>query len=192
MAEDVLEKLKKEATKMGIPFDDEKVTESELSEEIEKKKEAEKQEKLLNEEKQKKADDYKKKHPLILKNVFMQDVDEKDYFWPGKDKDKKTVYAPVYFNKICGFPVDREDMIEVFNKIFNPDDNFLFYKIRDKEIYIIVVPIKFSSIVGPSHENATSDFQKHAISFIGEGSVNLDTLKRKLQAIATFVRTAEK
>lgn len=194
-----IDKLKKEAVKLGIPFDEEKVTEDELSELITDKKEAQAEEDRINKEKEDKARAFKKKNSLILKNVFGDDMDEKDYFHPNIPTKEmiekgiiKTTYAPIYFNKEVGFPVDREDLIEVFNKIFNPDDNFLFYKVQDREMYIVIIPLKFASVVGTSHDSLGGDFQKHAISFIGEGSVNLDTLKTKLQKIATFVRKAEK
>ena len=94
---------------------------------------------------------------------------------------------PPYFEEVCGRPVDREDMITVFNKIFNPKHGILFYKTRDKEVYIIIVPIKHSSIVGPEHNSIDGEFQKHAISFINEGSVNLDTLRNKLERVAKTI-----
>jgi hypothetical protein len=192
MADNSLEKLKKEAKKLGVPFDDEKVTEEELSELVTEKKEAQAEEDRLNKEKEDKLAADKKKNRIILKNVFGEDMDEKEYFFPGKDKDGKPVYAPAHFNREVGFPVDREDMLEIFNKIFNPDDNFLFYKVRDREMYIVIVPLKLASAVGSAQDSLGSDFQKHAISFIGEGSVNLETLRTKLQKIAGFIRKNEK
>lgn len=192
MAENTFEKLKKEAKKLAIPFDEEKVTEEELMEAVKEKKEAQAEEDRLNKQKQDKADSDKKKNKVILKNVFGEDVDEKEYFFPGKDKDGNIVYAPSHFNREVGFPVDREDMLEIFNKIFNPDDNFLFYKVRDREMYIVIVPLKFASAVGSGQDSIGSDFQKHAISFIGEGSVNMDVLKNKLQKISTFIRKSDK
>lgn len=128
-------------------------------------------------EKGKKVKEEKK--TLVLKNVLGEEVEEKDYFFGGK--------APKYFEKVCGMPVEREDMIEVFNKIFNPKDNILFYKVFNKEVYLIIVPLKYSSSVGVENESLEGDFQKHAISFIGEGSVNLETLKEKLKKIVQFV-----
>jgi len=116
---------------------------------------------------------------LVFKNVLGEEVEEKDYFYGGK--------APQYFEKVCGTPVEREDMIEVFNKIFNPKDNILFYKTLNKEVYLVIVPLKYSSSVGIENESVEGDFQKHAISFIGEGSVNLETLKEKLKKIVPFI-----
>ena len=119
-----------------------------------------------------------------LKNVAGEDVSEKDYFFSSKGEDS----APNYFNKVCGYAVDREDMLTIFNKIFKPADGFLFYKVRDKEVYVIIVPLKYSSIVGADHESQEGDFQKHAISFISEGSVNLDTLRMKLLKVSNTIK----
>lgn len=194
MAENTLEKLKKEATKLGIPFDEEKVTEEELSGLVEEKKEAEKEENRIKTAEEKKAKDEAKKSVIVLKNVFGEDMDPKDYFWPStpKKEGEKVTFAPSWFNRTCGFPVDREDMIAVFNRIFDPKKNFLFYKVRDKELYIIIVPIKYSSIIGAHNESIAGDFQKHAISFIGDGSVNVDTLKLRLQKIARTINQESK
>lgn len=116
----------------------------------------------------------------VLKNTLLKEVPEADYFFGG--------YAPSGFEGICGLPVEREDLRMVFDKIFNPKDNFLFYKQKDKEVYIIIIPIKNSTIVGDYNNSLPGDFQKHAISFINEGSVNLDTLKMKLGRIVKFVK----
>jgi hypothetical protein len=121
----------------------------------------------------------KSKVKPILKNTLGKEVEEEDYFFGGE--------APVWFNKVCGMPVDREDLLEVFNKAFNPKDNFLFYKTVNKEVYVIIVPLKYSSNVSPDNDSMKGDFQKHAISFINEGSVNIDTLKTKLKKILPFV-----
>lgn len=120
----------------------------------------------------------------ILKNSEGQEVPEKDYFYKATEKGG---VAPVSFTKMCGYPVDREDLVEIFDKVFKPADNFLFYKSGDKEVYLVIVPLKFSTSVGNTHESVDGDFQKHAISFIGEGSVNADTLKMKLKRILGFV-----
>lgn len=124
------------------------------------------------------------KPTIVLKNTAGKEVDEKDYFFGGKSLP--------YFNKVVGSPVDREDLIEIFDKIFDPSLNFLFYKAFNKEVYIIIVPIKYSSIIGEQHNSIPGDFQKHAISFIGEGSVNLDTLKLKLNKIKGFVKNLDR
>jgi len=120
------------------------------------------------------------KQVVILKNVAGEDMDIDDYFYKG--------VVPPQFNATCGKPVDREDLITIFNGIFNPKHDILFYKTIDKEVYIIIIPLKLSSSVGASNESLDGDFQKHAISFISEGSVNGDTLKMKLRRILPFVK----
>jgi hypothetical protein len=84
--------------------------------------------------------------------------------------------------------VDREDLIEIFHKVFNPEDNILFYKQLDKEVYIVIIPIKYSSSIGEHNNSIDGNFQKHAISFLSEGSVNADSMKQKLQKIKKFVK----
>lgn len=162
-----------------------------MAESIKKTKE-EKEEVKVEEKEEVKVDEKavtnksepKKDTKLVLKNVLGEEVEEKDYFFGGK--------APVFFEKICGSPVEREDMIEVFNKIFNPKDNILFYKSFNKEVYLVIIPLKYSSCIGEEHESIEGDFQKHAISFIGEGSVNLDTLKEKLKRIVPFIKYTDR
>jgi hypothetical protein len=120
------------------------------------------------------------KSKIVLKNSVGKDVPEEDYFFGGK--------APSGFVGTCGKPVDREDLLDVFNKVFRPEDNFLFYKSLDKEVYLIIVPIKYSTTIGESNNSLDGDFQKHAISFLNEGSVNLDTLRLKLNKILPFCK----
>jgi len=74
----------------------------------------------------------------------------------------------------------------VFNKVFKPSDNILFYRQVDKEVYLVIVPIKYSDLVGDSEDSMDGDFQKHAISFLDEGSVNMDTLRQKLEKMKKF------
>jgi len=126
----------------------------------------------------------KVKKEIIIKNVSGEDVSAEDYFFNGK--------APEYFNDICGLPVEREDLIETFNKIFSVKDNFLFYKTKDKEVYLVIIPLKNSTTIGAFNDSVDGDFQKHAISFISEGSVNLDTLKMKLRRILPFVQIGDR
>jgi hypothetical protein len=126
----------------------------------------------------------KKEKPIVLKNVKGEDMDEADYFFGGK--------ALPTFNDVCGMPVEREELIEVFNKIFNVKDDILFYKTSDKEVYLVIVPIKNSTVIDESNESMPGDFQKHAISFIQEGSVNLETLKMKLRRIIPFLKFADR
>ena len=126
---------------------------------------------------------------LILKNTSGEDMDPKDYFFSDSSEaeaariEKSGSLAPSYFNDIVGKPVEREDLIEVFDEVFNPKDNFLFYRCVEKEVYVIMIPLKFSQV---NKENGalSGDIQKHAISFVMEGSANVDTLKMKLKRIA--------
>jgi hypothetical protein len=115
---------------------------------------------------------------IVLINSSGKEVPQEDYFYKG-------VVAPG-FEKTCGAPVDREDILSVFNKVFKPLDNFLFYKAVGMEVYLVIVPIKYSKSVGESNNSLEGDFQKHAISFLNEGSVNLDTLRMKLERIPRF------
>jgi len=120
----------------------------------------------------------------ILRNTSGKEVPEADYFFNG--------VVPAGFIGTCGKPVDREDLVGVFNKVFKPADNILFYKQSDKEVYLIIIPIKNSTTIGESSNSLEGDFQKHAISFLNEGSVNPDTLKSKLQRIEKFVKYSDR
>ena len=121
---------------------------------------------------------------IILKNTLGKEMSEEDYFFGGK--------APSSFEGTCGLPVEREDLIETFNKVFKPTDNILFYKQKDKEVYLIIIPLKYSTSVGESNDSVEGNFQFHAISFLNEGSVNLDTLKMKLNRITKFVKYTDR
>lgn len=125
---------------------------------------------------------------VVLLDVDGNPVDQYEYFFPS-EKTKNT--APKFFNKICGSPVRREELLKVFNNVFNKDKKFLFYKQDDKEVYLVIVPRKYANSIGVANESAPGDFQKHAISFLNEGSVNLDTLKMKLTKIATHSSIAK-
>lgn len=129
----------------------------------------------------------KSKKKIILRNTLGEEVDPKDYFYSSKGKDT----APSWIIDVIGKPVDREDMLTVFNKIFKVKDGILFYKQDDKEVYVIMVPLKHSSVVGQDHNSVDGEFQKHAISFVSEGSVNLDMLKTKLTRVASTIKIAE-
>jgi len=122
----------------------------------------------------------------ILKNTKGKEVNEGDYFF--SEKGAGLGKAPAGFDITCGKPVEREDLLEVFNRVFKPEDNILFYKQPDKEVYLVIVPLKYSASVGGHNGSMESDFQKHALSFLNEGSVNLDTLKQKLNRIVPFVK----
>lgn len=126
----------------------------------------------------------KKVEKIILKNTSGKEVDIEDYFFGG--------VVPPGFKKDCGVPVDREELLTVFNRVFKPEDNILFYKQVDKEVYLIIIPIKYSTTIGEYNNSTIGDFQKHAISFLNEGSVNLDTLKMKLNRIVKFVKYTDR
>jgi hypothetical protein len=121
---------------------------------------------------------------VVVKNTKGKEVPTSDYFYKG--------IVPSGFKGTCGNPVDREDLLDVFNKVFKPEDNILFYKQADKEVYIIIVPLKYSVSVGENNDSLEGDFQKHAISFLNEGSVNLDTLRQKLERIIKFVKYTDR
>ena len=136
-------------------------------------------------DKRKAAEDAKKKQiKIILKNTLGEEVPQSDYFFSKDGSDA----APSYFHDSFGYAVDREDLLAVFNKVFKPKDGILFYKAKEKEVYLVIVPIKHSSSVGPSHNSVDGDFQKHALSFISEGSVNIDTLRNKLNRVASTIK----
>ena len=135
-------------------------------------------------EKKSAAPEKKPVKKVVIKNTAGKEVPASDYFFGG-------VVSPG-FEGTCGKPVDREDLIAVFDKVFKPEYNFLFYKAVDKEVYIIIPPIKYSTTVGEFNNSVDGDFQKHAISFLTEGSVNLDTLKLKLVRIPKFCKFDDK
>lgn len=151
---------------------------------IDKEVEVEKEVKVEEVKVEKKEVKTSKKSKFVLKNTRGQDVREADYFFGG--------IAPTSFEGSCGLPVDREDLLDIFNKVFKPEDNILFYKQKDKEVYIIIVPLKYSSAVGESNNSMEGDFQKHAISFLNEGSVNPKTLEMKLKRILPFVKFSDR
>lgn len=184
------------AEKLGIVFAEGYVPkEEELDKMIEQKQELvaqQKQEARIQKENEKKAEEESKQNQVILKDVDGDDVDQSEYFFPRLEKEKigdkellpTDQTAPVYFNKVCGLPVDREELIEVFLQYFPRAKGFLFYKARDKEVYLVIVPLKYATTISKSNESRPGDFQRHALSFISEGSTNIDSLKLKLQRIA--------
>lgn len=124
------------------------------------------------------------KPKVVLRNTLGKEVPLSDYFYKG--------VVSSGFEGTCGGPVVREDLVKVFNKVFKPEDNILFYKQFDKEVYLVIVPIKYSTCVGEYNDSMDGDFQKHAISFLNEGSVNLDTLRQKLERIVKFVKYVDR
>ena len=194
-------KLKK-AKGLGITIKEGyKPTEKQLDDMIEAKlkiADQEKEEARIRESEEKKAAEYANKHKLVLKDPDGAEVDQEDYFFPRTEKEiiknldgtvkatfePTTETAPVYFNQSMGMPVDREELIEVFYRHFPRSKGFLFYKSRDKEVYLIIVPLKYAKTVSRANESRPGDFQRHAISFVQEGSVNVDSLDLKLKRVA--------
>lgn len=184
------------AKRLGITFaEDHTPTEAELDKAIEAKAEIagqQKEEARIQKQNEKKAADFALRNTVILRDIDGDDVDQADYFFPRVEKEKvgdKTLEitdqtAPTYFNKTCGMPVDRDELVDVFLQFFPRAKGFLFYKMRDKEVYIIIVPLKYATTINRANESRPGDFQRHALSFIAEGSVNVDSLKLKLARIA--------
>ncbi|MCK5020313.1 MAG: hypothetical protein KAS32_24960 [Candidatus Peribacteraceae bacterium] len=121
---------------------------------------------------------------VVLINVLGKEVPCEDYFFKG--------IVPPGFKGTCGRAVDREDLVDLFHKVFKPSDNVLFYRQLDKEVYIVIIPIKYSTAIGDFNDSIDGDFQKHAISFLNEGSVNLDTMRKKLERINNFVNYSDR
>lgn len=192
----------KKAEKIGIVFAAGYTpkNEAEVDKLIEAKQELisqQKEEDRIAKKNAKAAEDEALKNLIVLKDVDGDDVDQAEYFFPRTEKEvidpkgpnEKTLLpsdqtAPAYFNKTCGYPVDREELIEVFLQYFPRAKGFLFYKARDKEVYLVIVPLKYATTIRRENESRPGDFQRHALSFLSEGSVNVDSLKLKLQRIA--------
>lgn len=190
------------AKSLGITFEEGYTpTEAQLDDMIEAKlkiADQEKEEAKIRAQAEKTAKDFASKNDLVLRDVDGADVDQEDYFFPrtedeityntqGKEISRlkpTTETAPVYFNKVMGMPVDREELIEVFNRHFPRSKGFLFYKKRESEVYLIIVPLKYAKTISRANESRPGDFQRHALSFISEGSVNVDSLDIKLQRVA--------
>lgn len=125
----------------------------------------------------------------IIQNNKGEDVPLENYFFvnPGE-----TIFVPNYFNDAFGKPTDREDLIEIFDTIFKPEDNFILLKDKTKEVYNIMVPLKFSNEVNFAENSQTGDCQIHAISFITDGSVNHDKFKSALKKISSLIAYGNK
>ena len=124
---------------------------------------------------------------IILKNTRGENVFQANYFYSKEGKDA----APPFFNKMCGSPVTREDLLDVFHKVFKPEDNFLFYKLDDRELYIVIVPLKYAESIGPEKDSIDGDFQKHALSFIAEGSASPELMRAKLLRVRNTIKISE-
>lgn len=186
------------AKKMGITFAEGYTpkNEAEVDKLIEAKSEIlgqQKEEGRIQRMQEKKAAEDAVKNKVILRDIDGDDVEQNEYFFPrekeetvdGKKIEPTDQTAPIYFNKICGMPVDRDELIEVFLQYFPRSKGFLFYKTRDKEVYLVIVPLKYAKTISRQNESRPGDFQRHALSFVSEGSVNVDSLKLKLQRIAS-------
>ena len=189
------------AKKLGIVFEaGYEPKEADLDKMIEAKQELltqQKEEARIAKANEKKAEEEARKNQVILQDIDGDDVEQGDYFWPRVEKETvksatgvETTYqpttetAPVYFNKVCGLPVDRDELKEVFLQYFPRAKGFLFYKRRDQEVYLVIVPLKYATTISRANESRPGDFQRHALSFISEGSVNVESLKLKLARIA--------
>jgi len=127
----------------------------------------------------------KKLKPFSFKDNDGEDADPSLYFFSPEGEE--TV-CPPYFNNMCGKPVDREDLLEEFFKVFDKDDGYLLYKLEDREVYVVIVPIHLS-VVNREEDALPGDFQKHSMSFILEGSVNPTLFKNKLKLIRKSIRS---
>jgi hypothetical protein len=184
------------AKKLGIKFEEGyEPKEAELDKLIEAKMEIagqQKEEARIQKANEKKAEEEAKKNIVILKDVDGDDVDQAEYFFPRTEAEKigdkrlepTDQTAPIYFNKTCGMPVERDELIEIFLQFFPRSKGFLFYKARDREVYLVIVPLKYATTITKANESRPGDFQRHALSFIAEGSVNVESLKLKLARIA--------
>lgn len=188
------------AKSLGINFAQDYVpTETELDGLIEQKMklvDQQKEEEIIKKASEKKAEEEARKTMVILQDIDGYDVDQADYFFPRTQKEtvgtppnEKVLQpsdqtAPSYFNKICGLPVDRDELKSVFLQFFPRSKGFLFYRMRDKEVYLIIVPLKYAKTISHANESRPGDFQRHALSFIAEGSVNVESLRLKLARIA--------
>ncbi len=139
----------------------------------------------------KKADN--QEHEVVVKNPIIknsqgEDVLVVDYFFAPEGE---TSIAPPFFNKSFGLPVDREDLVERFNKVFNPEDNFVFLKSMNKEVYGVLIPLKYTEI-GEQEDSILGDCQYHAVSFVLDGSVNYAKLDDFFKKVATRVGYSKK
>jgi len=55
----------------------------------------------------------KKKSQIILATIDGTEVDPKSYFYAPEGEE---LLIPPYFNKMCGRPVNRDDLNDVFSK----------------------------------------------------------------------------
>ena len=91
--------------------------------------------------------------------------------------------APHVIKKM-GTPVEEDDLLDTFHKVFAAKHEFLFYKEGRKEVYTVIVPLTHVTELGAEEDSVTGECQVHAMSFIMEGSIDADTLTSKLKRIA--------
>lgn len=123
-----------------------------------------------------------------IRNTLGEEVDLSKYFIPNHEN---ISVAPNYFNRSHGYPISQnefgfEEMIEVFNKVFDVKDGFLLFKQRTKEVYSVLVPLRYAKELNEAEEANAFDYQIHAISFIKEGGFNIQTFENKLKSIKTI------
>ncbi len=124
------------------------------------------------------------KTDFIFQTPDGTDVDPGNYVFPNEEGE--VVVSP-FFHKVYGYPVDREELIEVFFEVFAPKDEVLFYKKKQNETYTVIIPLAKASISLKTGAQG-GDVQVHSMSFITEGSVNSQTLSLKLAAIAKALK----
>lgn len=151
------------ARRLKIVFTEE-TTEEQLDAlilEAEAREEAAAEAERIKKENERKAKEADKKASIVLRNTSLEDVEQKDYFF--RDIEKNVVNtAPSYFNKVSGMPVDNEELITVFDGIFPKKKGFLFYKAMGKELYFVIVPLKYATTVGEKNNSIPGDHQRHA------------------------------
>lgn len=107
-----------------------------------------------------------------LEDYFFTESGQSPYDFVSKQRMKQF-----------GYPVTSDTLLSIFNDKFKPEDGFLLYKEELQDVYIIVVPKKFTKM-SRVNGNVTGDIQIHALSFMGLGSVNIELFKSGLDKIA--------
>jgi hypothetical protein len=108
-----------------------------------------------------------------------------DYFFNTTDKPIHDV-IPKYQLKNLGAPCMSEMMNDIFYEYFKPEDGFLLYKKDLEEVYLVIIPLKFTQY-SKNKGNVTGDMQIHAVSFMHYGSVNIDLFKNLLEKVTKTI-----